>query len=54
MNWKMLVAIFFVVLIASLIANIATKQTILDANGNPTGTIKRGLGLGAKFPTAKK
>lgn len=53
MNWKMLIAIFFVVLIASLIANIATKQTLLDANGNATGTIKRGIGFGAKFPVKK-
>lgn len=54
MNMKMLVAIFFIVLIASILANVLTKQTILDANGNPTGTIKRGIGFGSKFPTPKK
>lgn len=54
MNIKMLVAIFFVVLVAGFIANLMTTQVVLDANGNPNGTVKRGIGFGSKFPTAKK
>ncbi len=53
MNYKMLLATFFVVIIACVIANAMTKLTVLDAAGNPTATIKRTVGFGSKFPEKK-
>ena len=53
MKITQLLVTFFVVLVAVILASMLIKQTLLDVNGNPAFTIKKGIGFGSKFPVKK-